>query len=120
MLRTQAGVGILTALCLIHTLGEVARFSSSSQVVAFAGLCPLEKSSEPGKLRRDQPCGVAAAALHARAGGERGGPEGRTAEGVLPETRQKENQAGGENGRHQKASCQTLGHAAGEHHRTGV
>ncbi|MBK7706985.1 MAG: hypothetical protein IPJ30_14785 [Acidobacteria bacterium] len=89
-------------------------------MVAFAGLCPLEKSSGPGKLRRDQPCGVAAAALHARAGGERGGPEGRTAEGVLPETRQKENQAGGENGRHQKASCQTLGHAAGEHHRTGV
>ncbi|MBK8811969.1 MAG: IS110 family transposase [Acidobacteria bacterium] len=45
LLRTQAGVGILTALCLIHTLGEVARFSSSRQVVAFAGLCPLEKSS---------------------------------------------------------------------------
>lgn len=45
LLRTQAGIGILTALCLIHTLGEVARFSSSGQVVAFAGLCPLEKSS---------------------------------------------------------------------------
>ncbi|MBK7707458.1 MAG: transposase [Acidobacteria bacterium] len=45
MLRTQAGVGILTALCLIHTLGEVAPFSSSRQVVAFAGLCPLERNS---------------------------------------------------------------------------
>lgn len=45
LLRTQAGVGNLTALCLIHTLGEVGRFSSAKQVVSFTGLCPLEKSS---------------------------------------------------------------------------
>lgn len=45
LLRTQAGVGNLTALCLIHTLGEVGRFSTARQVVSFVGLCPLERSS---------------------------------------------------------------------------
>lgn len=45
LLRTQAGVGNLTALCLIHTLGEVGRFLSAKEVVSFTGLCPLEKSS---------------------------------------------------------------------------
>lgn len=45
LLRTQAGVGTLTALCVIHTLGEIGRFSAPKQVVSFAGLCPLESSS---------------------------------------------------------------------------
>lgn len=45
-LCTQKGVGYLTALTVVHTLGDVQRFPRlSKQVVAFAGLDPLERSS---------------------------------------------------------------------------
>ena len=45
-LRTQKGVGYLTALTVVHTLGDVQRFPRlSKQVVAFAGLDPVERSS---------------------------------------------------------------------------
>ncbi len=51
LLRTQKGVGYLTGLAVVHTLGDVSRFSRlSKQVVAFAGLDPLEKSSA-GKIK---------------------------------------------------------------------
>ena len=51
LLRTQKGVGYLTGLTVVHTLGDVQRFSHlSKQVVAFAGLDPLEKSSA-GKVK---------------------------------------------------------------------
>lgn len=51
LLRTQKGVGVLTALCVVNTVGEVTRFSRvSKQVVAFIGLDPVEKSSA-GKTR---------------------------------------------------------------------
>ena len=51
LLQTQRGVGYLTALVTIHTLGDVTRFTRlSKQVAAFAGLDPLEKSSA-GKVR---------------------------------------------------------------------
>ena len=50
-LRTQAGVGYLTGLAVVHTLGDVKRFPQlSKQVAAFAGLDPLEKSSG-GKVK---------------------------------------------------------------------
>lgn len=46
LLLTQRGVGYLTALATIYTLGDVSRFEKvSKQVVAFAGLDSLEKSS---------------------------------------------------------------------------
>jgi len=45
LLITQPGVGVLTALCLAHTLGDVSRFSGSRKVVAYVGLDPLEDSS---------------------------------------------------------------------------
>lgn len=45
LLLTQPGVGILTALCLVHTLGDVRRFHSTRQISSFVGLCRLEKSS---------------------------------------------------------------------------
>lgn len=46
LVRTQKGVGRLTALCLVHTIGEIARFDRvSKQVVAFVGLDPVEDSS---------------------------------------------------------------------------
>lgn len=51
LLRTQTGVGILTALTTVHTLGDVSRFERlSKQVVSFAGLDPVERSSA-GKIR---------------------------------------------------------------------
>lgn len=45
LLRTHPGVGPLTSLALIHTLGDVRRFRRKEEVVAFVGLDPLEKSS---------------------------------------------------------------------------
>lgn len=50
LLRTHPGVGPLTSLSLIHTLGDVRRFRRKEEVVAFIGLDPLEKSS--GEKRR--------------------------------------------------------------------
>jgi transposase len=45
LLLTQRGVGFLTALCLVHTVGAVNRFRSPKQISSFVGLAPLEKSS---------------------------------------------------------------------------
>ena len=46
LLQTQVGVGYLTALAVVHGLGEVTRFPKlSKQVAAFVGLEPVEKSS---------------------------------------------------------------------------
>lgn len=46
LLQTQVGVGYLTALCLIHTLGDISRFDKpTKQIVAFVGLDPVEESS---------------------------------------------------------------------------
>ncbi len=51
LLLTQKGVGYLTALVTLHTLGDVSRFTRLSRAVAsFAGLDPLERSSA-GKTR---------------------------------------------------------------------
>ena len=38
------------AVAVVHILGDVSRFTSSKQAVAFTGLDPLERSSA-GKLR---------------------------------------------------------------------
>ena len=44
-LRTHPGIGLLTALCLQHTLQPVSRFRNSRKVVAYAGFDPVERSS---------------------------------------------------------------------------
>ena len=44
-LMTHSGVGVLTALALVHTLGDVNRFRRKEHVTAFIGLDPLESSS---------------------------------------------------------------------------
>ena len=44
-LRTHPGVGLLTALCLVHSLEPVSRFSNTRKVAAYAGLEPRERSS---------------------------------------------------------------------------
>lgn len=51
LLGTQKGVGYLTALVTVHTLGDVARFKKVTKaVVNFAGLDPREDSSA-GRIR---------------------------------------------------------------------
>lgn len=49
LLQTHPGVGLLTALAVVHTLVDVKRFSRKEEVVAFVGLDPLEKSSAEKK-----------------------------------------------------------------------
>ena len=44
-LRTHPGIGLLTALCLHHTLQPVSRFSNQRKVVAYAGFDPIVRSS---------------------------------------------------------------------------
>ncbi len=44
-LRTQPGVGLLTALAVVHTLEPATRFRRSRQVAAYCGLDPQEHSS---------------------------------------------------------------------------
>ena len=44
-LRTHPGIGLLTALCLWHTLQPVSRFRNTRKVTAYAGLDPVERSS---------------------------------------------------------------------------
>lgn len=45
LLMTHPGIGLINALALVHTLGDVRRFRRKEEVVAFVGLDPLEKSS---------------------------------------------------------------------------
>jgi len=47
--RTHAGVGLLTGLCLVHTLGDVSRFPTTRKVAAYVGLEPMEHSSAETK-----------------------------------------------------------------------
>lgn len=49
LLRTHPGIGLLTSLCLVHTLWPVSRFRNQRKVVAYAGLEPMERSSAERK-----------------------------------------------------------------------
>jgi transposase len=44
-LRTHPGLGLLTALCILHTLQPVSRFRNARKVTAYAGFDPVERSS---------------------------------------------------------------------------
>jgi len=48
-LRTHPGIGLLTSLCLRHTLPPVARFRNTRKVAAYAGFDPVERSSAEHK-----------------------------------------------------------------------
>ena len=50
LLLTHKGVGLLSALAVVHTLGQISRFPSSKEAVAYTGLDPLERSSA-GRVR---------------------------------------------------------------------
>jgi transposase len=45
LLRTHPGIGLLTSLCLWHTLQPVSRFRNQRKVVAYAGFDPMVRSS---------------------------------------------------------------------------
>ena len=45
LLMTQPGVGPITALAFVLTIGEVSRFQHSGQVASYLGLIPSERSS---------------------------------------------------------------------------
>ena len=49
-LLTHKGIGLLSALAVVHTLCDINRFPSSKEAVAYTGLDPLEQSSA-GKVR---------------------------------------------------------------------
>jgi transposase len=49
-LRTHPGIGLLTALGLVHTLEPVGRFPNQRRVAAYGGFDPIERSSA-GKKR---------------------------------------------------------------------
>lgn len=44
-LRTHPGIGLLTSLCLLHTLQPVSRFRNQRKVVAYAGFDPMIRTS---------------------------------------------------------------------------
>jgi transposase len=44
-LRTHPGLGLLTTVCLVHTLQPVSRFRNARKVAAYAGFDPVERSS---------------------------------------------------------------------------
>ena len=48
-LRTHPGIGLLTSLCLVHTLQPVSRFRNSRKVAAYGGFDPVERSSAERK-----------------------------------------------------------------------
>jgi len=48
-LRTHPGIGLLTSLCLAHTLQPVDRFRNPRKVAAYAGFDPVERSSAEHK-----------------------------------------------------------------------
>ncbi|HEY0726130.1 MAG TPA: IS110 family transposase [Pyrinomonadaceae bacterium] len=48
-LRTHPGLGLLTSLCLVHTLQPVSRFHNTRKVAAYAGFDPVERSSAERK-----------------------------------------------------------------------
>jgi|SRR5665213_266687 len=50
LLMTQPGVGPITALAFVVTIGDVARFKRGKQVASYLGLIPSERSS--GSKRR--------------------------------------------------------------------
>jgi transposase len=48
-LRTHPGIGLLTSLCLLHTLQPITRFRNARKVAAYAGFDPVERSSAESK-----------------------------------------------------------------------
>lgn len=52
LLMTQRGVGHLTALSMVHTVGDIHRFETTRKVTAYVGLDPLDDRSADRVRRR--------------------------------------------------------------------
>jgi transposase len=48
-LRTHPGLGLLTSLCIVHSLEPINRFRNQRKVAAYAGFDPVERSSAERK-----------------------------------------------------------------------
>ena len=48
-LQTHPGVGLLTSLSVVHTLGDLSRFAATRKVAAYVGFDPMEDSSADRK-----------------------------------------------------------------------
>ena len=60
-LQTHQGVGLLTSLCVVHTLGNLGRFVSTLKVAAYVAFDPMEDLSVGKSVRFVSgccPCGV--------------------------------------------------------------
>ncbi len=58
LLMTQPGVGSITSLAFVLTIGDVNRFQHSGQVASYLGLIPREHSSRrQAAAGRDQQAG---------------------------------------------------------------
>lgn len=59
LLTTMPGVGLVTALTVLGEIGELSRFKSRAAISNFAGLIPVERSSNDkdwkGKVKRQGP-----------------------------------------------------------------
>jgi len=49
LLRTHPGIGLLTSLCVVHSLWPVRRFRNQRKVSAYGGFDPMERSSAERK-----------------------------------------------------------------------
>ena len=122
LLLSQCGVGYLTALALAHTLGDVSRFTRlSKQIVSFVGLDPLERSSA-GRVRFGSISKAGSPLLRYQLGqsaliATRSDVKLKSFYKRLAKKKPKAVAAGSNR---PKASGQTLDHAAGQYHRTGV
>ena len=77
LLLTQPGVGPITALAFVVTIGEVSRFQRGKQVASYLGLIPREHSSGGRqRLGAISKQGNAFSAHAAGGGSANGGPAG--------------------------------------------
>lgn len=115
LLQTQKGVGYLTALVTVHTLGDVTRFKKvSKQVANFVGFEPVEKSSA-GKKRFGSISKAGSPLLRFQLGqaAQIAARYDVRLKSFYKRLGLEEAESGGQNSRRSQASGQTLDHAAG-------
>lgn len=116
LLGSHFGVGYLTALCFVHTVGDPERFRNKRRLVGYLGLDPVESSSagkqrfgsiskRGSRLLRFLLVQSAQIAVRRRSG----------TQGVLLESLKAARQAKGQGRNRQKASRQALQDASPRH-----
>src|SRR2546422_6143618 len=64
LLQTQPGVGPITALAYVLTMGDVSRFPRGKQVASYLGLIPREHSSGGRQKRSEEHTSELQSRLH--------------------------------------------------------